>query len=119
MAGRGGNASRQEHEDTMAQIQANSEAMTRAHHQRMAAIRQFGEMNTANFNQRMASMDREQRIRIDTIRGESQYVNPATGQRAKVADGYNHVYNSQQHPNLFLGTDTPINAGALDWQELQ
>lgn len=46
-------------------------------------------------------------------------MNPATGQQVKVEDGYKHVYNSQTHPNLFLGTDAPINPGALDWQELQ
>ncbi|MBM3844842.1 MAG: hypothetical protein FJ405_00970 [Verrucomicrobia bacterium] len=112
-------ASRQQHEATMAQIQANTEAMTRGHQQRMDAIRQFGEANTARFNQRMENMDREQRIRVDTIRGESKYVNPTTGQQVKVEDGYKHVYSSQQHPNLFLGTDTPINSGTLDWQELQ
>lgn len=112
-------ASRRQHQATMNQIQANTEAMTRGHNQRMAAIRQFGEANTARFNQRMTDMDREQRIRVDTIRGESQYVNPATGERSKVADGYNHVYTSQQHPEFFLGTDTPINPGSLDWQELQ
>jgi len=112
-------ASRRQHEATMAQLQASTEAMTRGHHERMAAIRQFGETNTANFNQRMTTMDRDQRVRVDTIRGESQYANPTTGERVKVADGYSHVYNSQQHPDLFLGTNTPINPGALDWQELQ
>lgn len=112
-------ASRQQHEATMAQMRANTEAMTRGHQQRMDAIRQFGEANTARFNQRMTDMDREQRIRVDTIRGESKYVNPTTGQQVKVEDGYKHVYNSQTHPDLFLGTDTPINPGALDWQELQ
>ena len=112
-------ASQQQHEATMAQIRASTEAMTRGHQQRMDAIRQFGEANTARFNQRMDQMDRDQRIRVDTIRGESKYVNPTTGQQVKVEDGYKHVYNSQQHPNLFLGTDTPINPGALDWQELQ
>lgn len=111
--------SRQQHEATMAQIRANTEAMTRGHQQRMDAIRQFGEANTARFNQRMADSDREQRIRVDTIRGESKYVNPTTGEQVKVADGYKQVYQSQKHPNLFLATDTPINAGELDWQELQ
>lgn len=112
-------ASRQQHEATMAQIRANTEAMTHGHQQRMEAIRQFGEANTTRFNQRMADMDREQRIRVNVIRGESKYVNPTTGQQVKVEDGYKHVYNSQTHPNLFLGTDTPIDPGALDWQELQ
>ncbi len=113
------NASNREHATIMAGIQKSTEAMTQAHNQRMAAIRQFGETNTANFNQRMANMDRDQRIRVDTIRGESQYANPTTGERVRVADGYNHVYSSQQHPKLFLGTDTPIDPSGLDWQELQ
>lgn len=112
-------ASRQQHEATMTQIRANTEAMTRGHQQRMEAIRQFGEANTARFNQRMSNMDRDQRIRVDTIRGEFKYVNPTTGQQVKAEDGHKHVYNSQNHPNLFLGTDTSINPGELDWQELQ
>jgi hypothetical protein len=112
-------ASRRQHEATMNQIHANTEAMTRGHNQRMAAIRQFGEANTARYNQRMSDMDRDQRIRVDTIRGESQYVNPTTDERTKVEDGYNHVYASQQNPKLLLGTDTPIDSGELDWQELQ
>jgi hypothetical protein len=112
-------ASRRQHEATMAQISANTEAMTRAHEQRMSAIRQFGEANTANFNQRMADMDRQQRIRVDTIRGESKYVNPATGQQVKVEDGHKYVYGSQEHPNLYFTADKPIDTGALDWQELQ
>jgi hypothetical protein len=111
--------SRRQHEATMGQIHANTEAMTRGHNERMSAIRQFGESNTARFNQRMSDMDRDQRIRVDTIRGESQYVNPTTGERTKVEDGHNHVYTSKQHPNFFLGSDTPINPGELDWQELQ
>jgi hypothetical protein len=112
-------ASRRQHEATMAQIRANTEAMTRGHQQRMEAIRQFGEANTARFNQRMAGMDREQRIRVDTIREESKYVNPTTGEQVKIQDGYKQVYQSQQHPNLFLATDTPIDPGVLDWQELK
>lgn len=112
-------ASRRQHETTMNQIRANTEAMTRGHNQRMSAIRQFGEANTARYNQRMSDMDRDQRIRVDTIRGESQYVNPTTGERTRVEDGYNHVYTRQQNPDFFIGTDTPINPGELDWQELQ
>jgi len=112
-------ASRRQHEAAMAGIRANTEAMTRGHDQRMQAIRQFGEANASRFNNRMADMDREQRIRVDTIRGESKYVNPATGERVKIEDGHKNVYQSQKRPELFLGSDTPINPGELDWQELQ
>lgn len=126
-------ASRQQHEATMGQIQANTAAMTRGHEQRMNNIRRFGEANTARFNERMTQMDRDkaafdsrmadqdrqQRIRVDTIRGESRYADPTTGERVKVEDGHDHVYRSRQEPNVYYGTDTPINAGELDWQELQ
>ena len=112
-------ASQRQHEATMAQIRANTEAMTRGHQQRMEAIRQFGEANTARFNERMADMDRQQRIRVDTIREESKYLNPSSSEQVKIPDGHKQVYQSQKHPDLFLGTDTPINPGELDWQELQ
>ncbi len=112
-------AGQRQHEATMAQINANTEAMTRGHQQRMAAIQQFGEANTARFNERMGQMDRDQRIRVDTIRGETRYADPTTGERVKVEDGYNHVYRNQQNPDLYYGTDTPIDAGKVNWQELQ
>ncbi len=112
-------ASRQLHEATMANIQANTAAMTRSHHQRMDAIRAFGEANTARFNERMTQGERDQRIRVDTIRGETRYSDPATGDRVKVTDGFNHVYRSRQNPELFLGSEAPIDPGALDWQQLR
>lgn len=112
-------ASRRQHEATMGQIQANREAMTRAHEQRMNDIRSFGEANTARFNERMGQMDRDQRVRVDTIRGETRYADPTTGERVKVEDGNNHVYRSRENPNIYLGTDTPIDAGKVNWQELQ
>jgi hypothetical protein len=112
-------ASRQQHEATMDQIRANTEAMTRAHEQRMDNIRRVGEANTARFNDRMSQMDRDQRIRVDTIRGETRYADPTTGERVKVEDGYNHVYRNQQNSNLYYATDIPIDANKVDWQELQ
>lgn len=112
-------AGQRQHEATMAQMRANTAAMTRAHEQRMNDIRAFGEASTARFNERMAQSDRDQRIRVDTIRGETRYADPVTGQRIKVEDGYNHVYRSRQNPELFYGTQTPIDPGAVNWQELQ
>jgi hypothetical protein len=117
----------------MKQMQAGNAAMTRAHEQRMNDIRQFGEANTARFNQRMAdmdqnkaafdahmsSMDRQQEITVDTIRGVSKYSDPNTGERVKVEDGYNHVYRSNQDPTAYYSTNTPIEANQLDWQELK
>lgn len=125
--------SQRQHQATMDQIHANTAAMTRGHEQRMNNIRQFGEANTARFNERMSqmdqnkaafdarmnSMDRQHEYTIDTIRGESKYVDPSSGQKMKVEDGYDHVYRSRQNPDSYLGTDTPIQAGQVDWQELR
>jgi len=91
----------------------------RAHDQRMDGIRAFGEANTTRINERIAQSDRDQRIRLNTIRGESKYSDPATWDRVKVTDGFNHVYRSRQNPELFLGSQTPVDLGTLDWQQLQ
>ncbi len=126
-------ASRRQHEATMGQIDANTAAMTQQHNQRMGDIQRWGDANTARHNERMddmdrnqaafenrmASGDRQQEIAVDGIRGESKYVDPSTGQRVKVEDGYNHVYRDNRNPNQYYGSDTPINAGQVDWQELQ
>ncbi len=135
--GRGAQAnaetSRRQHEATMNQIQSGTAAMTRAHEQQMNNIRQFGEANTARFNQRMAdmdrnkaafdahmsSMDRQQEITVDTIRGVSKFSDPTTGERVKIEDGYNHNYRNTQDPTVYYSTNTPIEANQLDWQELK
>lgn len=125
--------SRQQHEATMGQIDANTAAMTRGHNARMNDIQQQGVANTARHNDRMAamdrdkaafdnrmgSMDRQQETRIDGIRGEANYVDPTTGERVKLQDGSNHVYRDNRNPTQYYGTDTPIDAGRIDWQELQ
>ncbi len=126
-------ASRRQHEATMNQIHSNTAAMTRAHEQRMGDIRRFGEANTARFNQRMqqmdenkaafdrrmGDMDRQQELRVDTIRGVSKFSDPSTGERVKVEDGYNHTYRSRHDPNVYYQANTPIDSGEVDWRELQ
>jgi hypothetical protein len=124
-------ASRQQHEATMGQINANTAAMTAGHNARMGAIAQQGAANTARHNERMAEMDRSQaaynersasqdrqhQYTIDGIRGEARYADPTTGERVKVADDYQHVYSNGR--GGYLGTNTPIDAGQVNWQELQ
>lgn len=126
-------ASWRQHEATMGQIRANTDAMTAAHNARMGDIKRQGDANTARYNERMAAMDvdkaafdsrmasgdKQQEIRIDGIRGESKYADPTTGERVKVADGYNHVYRNQQDPTLYYGANTPLDPQQVNWQELQ
>jgi hypothetical protein len=124
-------ASRAQHEQTMGQIQANTAAMQQAHAQRMRDIQAQGEANTARFNERMSAMDQNHeafRARmgaqergheafVDTIRGQQKYEDPSSGQRVKLEDGYRHVYTDRQ--GNYYGTDTRIEAGTVDWQELR
>jgi hypothetical protein len=123
--------SRAQHEQTMGQIQANTAAMQQAHAQRMRDIQSAGEANTARFNERMAAMDdnhaafrgrmasqdRQHEAFVDTVRGQQKFEDPGTGQRVKLEDGYRHVYTDRQ--GNYYGSDTRIEASAVDWQELR
>lgn len=51
----------QNHQQVMAQLEANKQQMTAAHNQRMADIQRQGAANTAAFNQRMSNMDQNMR----------------------------------------------------------
>ncbi|MDQ2772730.1 MAG: hypothetical protein M3Y54_19775 [Bacteroidota bacterium] len=66
---------------------------------------------------RRASQDRQSEAFGDYIRGEAKYEDAATGQRVKVADGYSHVYSDRQ--GTTLSTNVPLDAGQVNWQELQ
>jgi hypothetical protein len=99
----------------MNDIQQQGVANTARHNDRMAAM----DRDKAAFDNRMGSMDRQQESRIDGIRGEANYVDPTTGERVKLQDGSNHVYRDNRNPTQYYGTDTPIDAGRIDWQELR
>jgi hypothetical protein len=79
----------------------------------MAAMDQ----NQEAFRARMGSQDRQHEAFVDTIRGQHKYEDPGTGQRVKLEDGYRHVYTDRQ--GNYYRTDAPIEAGAVDWQELR
>ena len=66
---------------------------------------------------RRASQDRRSEAFSDALRGEAKYEDAATGQRVKVTDGYSHVYQDRQGNTL--STNTPLDAGQVNWQELQ
>lgn len=130
-------ASRRQHEATMDGIQRNTAAMTAAHDQRMADIQRQGDANTARFNERMNAMDanqaaymdqsaasdRQQQATIDTIRGESRYADPTTGERVKVEDAGANVYRRADGNDLrnapILATDAPLDPQQVDWTQLQ
>ena len=53
----------------------------------------------------------------DMMRGEARYDDPSTGQRVQTEDRYSHVY--QDRSGVLHGSNAPLDAGAMDWQELQ
>ncbi|MDO7845208.1 hypothetical protein Q5H92_02490 [Hymenobacter sp. M29] len=68
-----------------------------------------------------ADRDRSQRQiaegRGDVLSGKARYDNTATGERYRVDDRYNHVY--QDRNGALHGSSVPLDAAALNWQELQ
>jgi len=72
---------------------------------------------TETYNERSKSIDRNNEAFSDMIRGESKFENGETGERVKLSDQYNHVYQDRQ--GNYFGSNTPVDAGQFDWQELQ
>ena len=118
---------------TMKQNDADFQAAMRHNHEaRMAGIARVGAITTARHNERMAAMDqkmaeyqanstsrdRQHEYYLDNVvRGETKMVNPGTGERVKLDNTYQHSYTDNQ--GHYYQSNTPINAGSLNWQELQ
>lgn len=102
------------HEANMANIARQGAASTARHHESMAAMDQ----QMADYQARSTSQDHQHEYYVDNaIRGETKYANPTTGVRVKVNNSYNQVYTDNQ--GRYYGSNTPIAAGSVDWQELQ
>lgn len=88
---------------------------------RMAIQKDFQDYRNKLYNEtaanRRASQDRQSEAFGDYIRGEAKYEDAATGERVKVQDGYSHVYSDRQ--GTTLSTNVPLDAGQVNWQELQ
>ena len=88
---------------------------------RLAIQKDLQDYRTKTYNEinanRQASQDRRNEAFSDGIRGEAKYEDAATGERVKVTDGYNHVYSDRQ--GTTLSTNVPLDAGQVNWQELQ
>ena len=72
---------------------------------------------TETYNERSKSNDRNSEAFSDMMRGDAKYENTETGERMKLSDMYNHVYQDRQGNNY--GSNTPVDAGQFDWKELQ
>ncbi|WP_400193394.1 hypothetical protein [Hymenobacter sp. B81] len=128
---RGQRANLQAGEQNLADQQRWADISRRGHETRMADIQRQGAANTAAYQDRMNQMDqqhsayldrsrsqdRQHEYAVDAIREKEKYADPSTGEWVKVDAGYNHVYTDGQ--GRYYGSNTPINAGSVNWQELQ
>ncbi|RTQ49527.1 hypothetical protein EJV47_11920 [Hymenobacter gummosus] len=119
------------HDQNMADQRRWADIQRQGHNQRMADIQRQGAANTARYNERMDQMDashnaymarsksqdQQHEYYVDAIREKEKYTDPTTGERVKVDAGYNHVYTDQR--GHYYGSNTPINASSVNWQELQ
>lgn len=69
------------------------------------------------YEEHSKSMDRTSEASSDVIRGEAKFENSETGERVKLSDQYNHIYQDRQ--GNYYGSNTTVDAGQFDWQELQ
>lgn len=119
------------HQRNMQDQQQWANIQQQGHNQRMADIQRQGAATTARFNDRMSQMDadkaafdarmnsgqQQHEYFVDAINEKQKYADPTTGERVKVDASYNHVYSDQR--GTYYGSNTPINASAVNWQELQ
>ena len=100
-------------ERLMAQQKLNNEQFQ----QRMAAQRQQFDQHHANWMAQQHANDQSSQAFRDYLGGQTLYQNPETGQRTRVDNTYTHVYQDGQGNTL--GTNAPLDAGHVNWQQLQ
>lgn len=98
-------------------FQANDDINRRTAEQNRDYREHQRRVNDEVVRQRDESNDRNHRAFRDALGGEGQFENPSTGERTRTTDFYAHVYKDREG-NVY-GSHTPLDAGSLDWQELQ
>ncbi len=85
------------------------------------AVRDFrnyqNDLRQRTFEERSDMARRHAEAGGDLLSGKQKYED-ATGRRATLDAGYNHVYKDRQD-NHILYTDKPLDAGLVDWEELR
>lgn len=76
-----------------------------------------GKIINETYAERNRSADQRSEAFGDMISGESKYENTVTGERMKLTDQYNHVYQDKQGD--FYGSNTAVNKNEFDWEELK
>lgn len=99
------------------QLQAQQKINNEQFQQRMANQQQQFAQHHANWMAQQHANDQSSQAFRDYLGGQTLYQNAETGQRTRVDNTYNHVYQDGQGHTL--ATNAPLSAGNVNWQELQ
>lgn len=86
-----------------------------AHEARMRNLRETSDIINGMYEERQLSSDRQQRERIESIRGVETYSDPVAGTTVQLDNNYQHAWRVRNQDNTYILTnDVNFNPGAYD-----
>lgn len=101
---------------------ARRQASQAAHEARMQTLRETSDIINGMYEERQLSSDRQQRERIESIRGVETYNDPIAGTTVQLDNNYQHAWRVSNQENTYILTnDVNFNPGAydIDAQQMQ
>lgn len=93
----------------------NLQASQAAHEARMQTLRETNDIMNGIYEDRQLASDRQQRERIEAIRGVETYHDPVAGGAVQLDNNYQHAWRvSNQADTYILTNDVNFNPGAYD-----
>jgi hypothetical protein len=94
---------------------ARLQASQSAHETRMQTLRETSDIMNGIYQDRQVSSDRQQRERIEAIRGVETYNDPVAGAPVQLDSSYQHAWRVNNSDNTYILTnDASFNPGAYD-----
>lgn len=91
------------------------QASQAAHEARMQNLRETSDIINGMYEDRQLSSDRQQRERIEAIRGVETYNDPVAGTTVQLDNNYQHAWRVRNQDNTYILTnDVNFNPGAYD-----
>jgi hypothetical protein len=101
---------------------ARLQASASAHQSRMNTLRETNDIMNGIYTDRQLSSDRQQRERIEAIRGVETYNDPVGGRPVQLDSTYQHAWRVNNSDNTYILTnDVNFNPGAynIDAQQMK
>jgi hypothetical protein len=94
---------------------ARLQASASAHEARMKTLRETNDIMNGIYDNRQLASDRQQRERIEAIRGVETYNDPIAGAPVQLDNTYQHAWRVNNRDNTYILTnDANFNPGAYD-----